>query len=308
MTDIDETFNPSSFPIYCHISIADASNSLNSLDSGDFIMTSTTGEPSRYAQSTTAMISSKATTTSASTSARSTSTGSHSSRSTASAGSGATSSGDVSPTSVAATSGSETDSTGSGGLSSGAKAGIALAVIIAIALLGLLIFFLLRYRRKLQETQSELQRTQADAAAAAAKHADEKMVVDGILAAAGKPDTARGGRIVVADLGSRQSGDWRQFFASKANSAKQAISSVGSRGASRSNSKPGSRRASRIFSSRPGTSGGESVPGVPSLPSPSLVGETTSTKGEGSTVGLVSGEATQKHSIKRKPLRTPGMP
>jgi hypothetical protein len=173
-----------------------------------------------------------------------------------------------------------------------------LGVIIIIGLIGLFIYFLLRYRRKLKRTESELSRTKADAAAAAASHALEKAYLDSILTAAGKPDTSSGGRIVVADLGSRKSGDWKQFFASKANSARAAVSSL-------TNSRPGSRRASRV-SSRAGPVDDNEVPALPTVSSPNMLWETGSDR---SNVGLVSGEKESvMKAIKRKPLPTPPKP
>lgn len=50
---------------------------------------------------------------------------------------------------------------------------------------------------------------------------------DGILMAAGKPDTRNGGRVVMTDAPNRGSGEWKKFFNARAASPAGGVGSVG---------------------------------------------------------------------------------
>jgi hypothetical protein len=56
--------------------------------------------------------------------------------------------------------------------------------------------------------ENELQETKK-------QHQSDVAYVDGILKAAGKPDTRNGGRVVMAEAPNRGSGDWKRFFNAK---------------------------------------------------------------------------------------------
>lgn len=271
------------YPQTCSMILHDASNTADVISGGTFTMTNTKGSPSVYALTATqaAVLGAGHVTTTAAT-ATSTTESLQSGQSSTQPGATATT-GIAASAATSSSSKSSESSTSHHGLSGGAKAGIAFTVIIILALFALAAFFFLRQRRRLQRTEAAL---------ATEKQAreTEKAYIDNILKAAGKPDTASGGRIVVSDIGSRNGGegDWKSFFASKANSAKNSAREMTGAVIERvkSSSRPGSRRFSRMsFSSkgsrrnsRPGTAanGGEDdVPSVPSLPAMSHSGSTT---------------------------------
>lgn len=182
----------------------------------DFTVTSTGGAPSIYGLSSTRPISG-GTTATASGSAASTTGGAGASNTGAGRNPSSTVAADGTegtPTDVAgaSTSDSSSSSDDNGGLSGGAKAGIAIGVLLAVALLGLIIFYFMRTRRRMEAMESELQETKK-------QHATDTAYVDGILAAAGKPDTRNGGRVVMAEAPARGSGDWKHFFNAKAGAA-----------------------------------------------------------------------------------------
>lgn len=57
------------------------------------------------------------------------------------------------------------------------------------------------------------------------QHQSDVAYVDGILKAAGKPETRNGGRVVMAEAPNRGSGDWKRFFNAKGQGGGSAVPS-----------------------------------------------------------------------------------
>jgi hypothetical protein len=264
---VDTEITVSEYPIECALLLQDPDSVADFLVGPTFTVQSTGGVASIYSPSTTRALSDAPTTTDSGsrTTAASSSSGGTGKDSSASNTANAADSADSTETGVDPASATSTSSASSsaGGLSSGAKAGIAIGVLLAVALVVLALFYALRTRRRLEAMESELQETKK-------QHESDRAYVDGILKAAGKPDTKNGGRVVMAEAPNRGSGEWKKFFNAKGTGSaacgSQAGSGVGGNG--------GSFRPSRL-----GTSQGVNSPSPgPGPPSPSV---------DGSQVGLV---------------------
>jgi len=211
LTPIDGEITVSDYPVDCSLILQDSDSVANFLVGPDFTVQSTGGVASVYAASATRPAAGDSRATSSGSGAAATETpdgapedsGSSESSASGRGGSEATS------TSVSGASTSSSSDAGAGasagGLSGGAKAGIAIGVILAVALVALALFYAFRTQRRMAVMENELQETKK-------QHETDRAYVDGILKAAGKPDTRNGGRVVMAEAPTRGSGDWKNFF------------------------------------------------------------------------------------------------
>lgn len=204
------------FPTYCNFMLSDANNVTDYTTGAGFSMVSTQGVATTYA----AAITQAATATPASDSSKPSTA--EASQTTSTQASLSTNSAAVSSSASTGTAVSSTSQSSS--LSGGAKAGIAIGVILGIAALAAIIFFLLRMKRRMDKIEGLVTLRSGASSVNVAQSSEKTAERDAQVASptpapapipspSPPPDTC-GPRIQVFKIGEnhRNSEDWRRFF------------------------------------------------------------------------------------------------